>query len=507
MENFSETETTTRAFSCNTSDNLQPDRYITFIYMVYLMTIVGILTVVGNTAIIFIYILYRDVRKSPSNMYILNLAVADICVGIFVMLYYPFFYFVGLQNVTVAKVITIAIIHHWFVNMSVFIVIFMCIDRYEMVSDILRYRKVQTRGRVFRIVIIGWITCLVYSVVINLMRYFTEDKITTDDRESCKPSIWESYGKYTGWVTVVSFFIAFCIPLSLMVFFNGAVFKKLRLHSTWQDTIDPVDDEYGNKGKLDILSNQSNQTSAQFRTETGKGRTSDREGTTPTKLAVEDFNKNNKGIKQGNENPTLDLSDEMSSNESITNTIQQPRVKFDETAGNDILSSIKSISYDVSIGKSQADRVPGGSFSSEMGKKSVIAMQESCDRHVSTTSYPRRSSGVAFERRKRETKKLRKAALCLILFVMVYVICWLPFYLVSIATSFSDFSLNLVQAEQLTYMILLSNSCINPLIYPFMNIRFRKGVFRLMKCQCNSRKRRRSQHSRASEISHLYMLD
>lgn len=507
-------------FSCNISENLQPDKYITFIYVVYLMTIIGILTLVGNTVIIIIYVLYRDVRKSPSNIYILNLAVADICVGIFVMLYYPFFYFFGLQTFTVVKLLIIAILHHWFVNMSVFIVIFMCIDRYEMVSNILRYRKIQTRRRVSRIVVIGWVACLVYSIAINLLRYLTEDKITTNDRESCTPSIWDSYGKYTGWVTVVSFFVAFCIPFSLMVFFNAAVFKKLRLHSNWQDAIDPSEDINTNVRQRQKVSLQTQSQSISESREYFEANQPDRDriktasnGT--VSLETKNLYKEKKEPNElGVDNLNLHVDEELSSKEIQNGIKVTTKVQFEDTTSIGTVhlttpASISDFKFNVETdadlpdvdGKLNNSRVLTSGRVSRNGTGTEISF----GRSISTISYPRRTS-VVFERRKREAKKLRKAAFSLILFVMVYFICWLPFYLVSIATSFSDFSLNLVQAEQLTYMILLSNSCINPLIYPLMNARFRKGVLRLLTCQCNSRKIRRSQNSRVSEISRLNNL-
>ncbi|KAJ8047665.1 Histamine H1 receptor [Holothuria leucospilota] len=474
--------------------------------MVYLMAITGVLTLIGNTVIILVYILYRDVRKSPSNIYIVNLAIADICVGVFVMLYYPFFYFVGPRKLTTVKVITIAIVHHWFVNMSVFLVIFMCVDRYQMVSNILRYRRKQTCERVVRIVIIGWTVCLVYSITINVLRYVTEDKITSDNGGFCTPSIWESYGKYTGWVTVLSFFVAFCIPLSLMVFFNAAVFRKLRLHSHWQEKLDPSDDETGQRDSYNVKNDQNgnsntkdylgSETPDAGETEYIKRNTSSSnevDGKTENGIAVEGIINHGFDLcdeKTVDQNPDQiegsskidEKTKEISSQTELALSAEKLKQNFDKsTVITQVASDVQRETLNVSFHDESFGNVTS-------------------ERRVSTISY-----AYAIERRRKENKKLRKAAISLILFVLVYIICWLPFYLVSIATSFSDYSLNWIQAEQLTYMILLSNSCINPIIYPFMNARFRKGLKRFFKCQCDTR-RRRSQNSRASDMSHVYNL-
>nr|XP_023679640.1 alpha-1A adrenergic receptor-like [Paramormyrops kingsleyae] len=83
----------------------------------------------------------------------------------------------------------------------------------------------------------------------------------------------------------------------------------------------------------------------------------------------------------------------------------------------------------------------------------------------------------------------KKAAKTLGVVVGMFILCWLPFFLVLPMGSFNS---NLRPPETLFKVIFwlgYFNSCLNPIIYPSYNREFKQAFLRILRCQCHRRKR------------------
>ncbi|XP_062867840.1 alpha-1A adrenergic receptor-like [Trichomycterus rosablanca] len=82
----------------------------------------------------------------------------------------------------------------------------------------------------------------------------------------------------------------------------------------------------------------------------------------------------------------------------------------------------------------------------------------------------------------------KKAAKTLGVVVGMFILCWLPFFLV---LPIGSFNTNLRPPEtffKVIFWLGYFNSCLNPIIYPCYSREFKQGFIRILRCQCHQRK-------------------
>ncbi|KAJ8038958.1 5-hydroxytryptamine receptor [Holothuria leucospilota] len=72
-----------------------------------------------------------------------------------------------------------------------------------------------------------------------------------------------------------------------------------------------------------------------------------------------------------------------------------------------------------------------------------------------------------------EHRRIKKTARHLFVFVLVFFLCWMPFYITATVSCFVPPSDALTQAQQVTSVILWSNSLVNPFLYAAMSQAYR----------------------------------
>ncbi|KAJ8046829.1 Somatostatin receptor type 5 [Holothuria leucospilota] len=127
----------------------------------------------GNTSVIWAYIKYPNVRNTPFNIYVLNLAFTDLCVGIFNVPFHALtILYSGLEyrNFYVSTVI----LYMGYVNAltSVFTITVMCYDHLQLISNPTTYQQNRTKRANRRIVVTLWSFSCVYCLYIVVMRAF-----------------------------------------------------------------------------------------------------------------------------------------------------------------------------------------------------------------------------------------------------------------------------------------------------------------------------------------------
>ena len=102
-----------------------------------------------------------------------------------------------------------------------------------------------------------------------------------------------------------------------------------------------------------------------------------------------------------------------------------------------------------------------------------------------STTYSKSSSSLALARD-------RKAAKSLFILVFVFVLCWCPYTFLTLIRALCKQPDKCISAliYELTFWLLWFNSTINPLLYSFLHVKFRKAFYRIL-CFYSVRHRRR----------------
>jgi 5-hydroxytryptamine receptor 1 len=87
------------------------------------------------------------------------------------------------------------------------------------------------------------------------------------------------------------------------------------------------------------------------------------------------------------------------------------------------------------------------------------------------------------QKQKISLSKERKAARTLGIIMGVFVVCWLPFFLMYVICPFLSVEPNNVLAQFITWLGYI-NSGLNPVIYTIFNEEFRKAFSKLLRCKC-----------------------
>ncbi|XP_022086054.1 somatostatin receptor type 2-like [Acanthaster planci] len=87
---------------------------------------------------------------------------------------------------------------------------------------------------------------------------------------------------------------------------------------------------------------------------------------------------------------------------------------------------------------------------------------------------------------RKEEASRRKVAKMVLVVVFAFVVCWAPFFIVTLVNHFTRFlrHQNFIFWQYVLYLFGFSNSCMNPVIYTFMSRAFRKGFRGIIMCVC-----------------------
>lgn len=82
--------------------------------------------------------------------------------------------------------------------------------------------------------------------------------------------------------------------------------------------------------------------------------------------------------------------------------------------------------------------------------------------------------------------KERRAARTMAIIIGVFVLCWLPFFLIYVIFPFCPSCADTAGARLVNFIVWLGyvNSSLNPIIYTIFNIDFRKSFKQLLQCKC-----------------------
>ncbi|XP_063970073.1 5-hydroxytryptamine receptor 1E-like [Lytechinus pictus] len=178
------------------------------------------LTVTGNIFVLVAYKRDERIRKNSTNTYILNLAIADLLVGLVMLVNAPTYvtddWYFG-QTVC----IIVWAIDFTSTDMSVITIIAISLDRYLMVRNTMRHRARQSRRRIAQIFIVVWTACLFIHLCIAFL-YSAITKYKYLKYQTCNLEYRRDK------ILVISMFLVeFVVPVTCLFLLNTKVFMHI----------------------------------------------------------------------------------------------------------------------------------------------------------------------------------------------------------------------------------------------------------------------------------------
>lgn len=182
-------------------------------------------TLIGNTLVLLVFIVDHRVRSKVSNLYILNLSMADFLVGCISIPMNNIYTYRGVWTFGEAACKFWISMDFTACSVSVWTVVLISYDRYMLVTKGLEYDKYQTK---LKFLILAGITWAV-SAFRNAFAYCGYDvwnETTVDYDIVCDSPLLQNVG-YMLYECTISFFI----PVTLTMFFNMRLYMNIRRRS------------------------------------------------------------------------------------------------------------------------------------------------------------------------------------------------------------------------------------------------------------------------------------
>ncbi|XP_033861074.3 trace amine-associated receptor 13c-like [Acipenser ruthenus] len=182
------------------------------------------LTVCGNLVVIISISHFKQLH-TPTNLFLLSLAVADFLIGVFVM---PFTMIQYIETCWYFGDILCSIYTMFILvltSVSISNLVFIAVDRYFVVCNPFIYSTKITIPLTWMFIALSWMLSVVYTY---LLFYF---KGNINDVEGIDPCLGDCFLEFNATWTVVDLIVTFLLPCSTMVTVYTKVFIVAKRHA------------------------------------------------------------------------------------------------------------------------------------------------------------------------------------------------------------------------------------------------------------------------------------
>ncbi|XP_043489794.1 gastrin/cholecystokinin type B receptor-like isoform X1 [Polistes fuscatus] len=402
--------------------------------IVPLYGIIFFLSIVGNCLVLIT--LARNKRmRTVTNVYLLNLAVSDLLLGVFCM---PFT-LLGQMLKNFVFGLTICKLISYFqvvsVSVGVWTLVAISLERYFAICRPLKSRRWQTQFHAYKMIVLVWVLCLIWNVPILIV---SQIQNITGGRRKCR-EVWASIGTERAY-NLFSDGMLLLLPLILMTMAYSLIAIKL-----WRGLKREMTQNFKCQRKL----KKSRATSSFTANSTTM---KNRKHESNVTIVVKACNSTRVRVPRQTRMDTMMLNHGEESTESKTESVSQLGTK------RNCLSSNRTNSN-----KSRNENSKNSNSSCPLGRQ-----------HVIRTNQINKSI---------ESKK--KVIRMLFVIVLEFFVCWAPLHVVNTWYLFTpELVYSMVGSTGISLIQLLAyiSSCCNPITYCFMNNKFRQAFFGVFHC-------------------------
>ncbi|XP_077992780.1 D(1) dopamine receptor-like [Glandiceps talaboti] len=203
--------------------SLPPQNVVETIVIGIILGFLILFTILGNTLVITSVFVYRRLRTNITNWFIVSLAISDLLVAIFVMIwaavnflagYWPFGKFCQVHMALDIMLSTASIL-----NLCV-----ISVDRYWAVMKPFQYQTMMTRRKALLMIIMAWIL----AALVSFLPVMTNAHRVPGDSDSLLADPPQCEFKLNGIYATVSSSISFYIPTTIIVITYYRIYKTAR---------------------------------------------------------------------------------------------------------------------------------------------------------------------------------------------------------------------------------------------------------------------------------------
>ncbi|CAF2712176.1 unnamed protein product [Rotaria sp. Silwood2] len=469
------------------------------------IVLIILLTIGGNLVVLFAF--YNDPHLlTPSNNFLLSMAIADLLVGLIAM---PFYSYAQIKNfwpfgqffckiwLTIDDVATMA---------SVLSIVAITIERYWSINHSVHYRRYTTKTRIRIFSLLIWlIPFLNFAPGIWFLESH-EDIRTTNTTKKNHSECIGAYHSHTIYLIIAQINF-FAWPLVVIIILNALIVVNLyqRSHRF------PTYDSFYEQRKNDLLkkSKEKNIDERQQQTIENDDNAVSITNESNYYMLRQTNSEINNDNNYGNIPPTIKEVDETIIEHDIVESLPSPPslpcspIEIDTkqlSSTSNIYTRFKHVFLPSSISMDSAltDRRSSKSTQTfhlplqpnKEKQRSIFSWRHSTC-YLSTKSK-NMNSVTGEQRNVRRLRRDKRAATSLLILVLVFMIFLLPYVVVVVAGSI--FSLEILtdtngQVYSAAFWLLWLNSTVNPILYPFIQPKFR-DAYRKIFLRLTRRRRR-----------------
>ncbi|CAL4089730.1 unnamed protein product, partial [Meganyctiphanes norvegica] len=420
------------------------------IVTVVCLTSIIIFTIVGNILVILSVFTYRPLRI-VQNFFIVSLAVADLMVAVFVLPFNVAYSIIG------KWVFGIHLCEMWLTcdvlccTASILNLCAIALDRYWAITDPINYAQKRTLHRVLVMITLVWIV----SVVICLPPLFGWNdwpEVFTEDT----PCMLTQEKGFIIYSSIGSFYLPLLIMALVYIKIYLATKKRLRDRAKAACKMNQLNPNK-NKKYRDVDSDMSENGHSGLSGQSGQSGHSGSGGSGHSDAGMKNLIKKTRK-KNNNKSPQTVHETSLTENEPSTPGDEpSPAEEFQSDLQNHERQALNYLHSSPNRSK-QPD---------------VVIIKPPVTSHIHQ---------FIEEKQRISLSKERRAARILGIIMGVFMICWLPFFIMYVILPFCD-SCTIPDEKFINFITWLGyvNSSLNPVIYTIFNLDFRRAFTKILK--------------------------
>lgn len=421
------------------------------IITILILSIIIMLTIVGNILVILSVFTYKPLRI-VQNFFIVSLAIADLTVAVLVLPFNVAYSILGRWE------FGINLCKMWLTcdvmccTSSILNLCIIALDRYWAITDPINYAQKRNVGRVLLLIAGVWILSLLISSPPLIGWNDWPQEFSSD--YPCQLTSNQGY-------VIYSSLGSFYIPLIIMtiVYIEIYIATKRRLRERARATrVHAINLKNAFDKETHINTQQEQQQNDQ-------------------ESISSESNHNDQSLKR-NVNKEKNFRKKLRAPKQDSLKIERAKQQSER-----LLQSIateESITENPETSLENTKQSGNESFARTNSRTNVIPP---CDRSSSKKLSTKKSSGIhqfIEEKQKISLSKERKAARTLGIIMGVFVVCWLPFFLMYVILPFCPSCCPTNKFTNFITWLGYINSCLNPVIYTIFNLDYRKAFKKLL---------------------------